>query len=79
MCRAEGVTIVGDGLAHGPLAGYVRPSSGRTRPYRPFTLVGVNPALDAFAEPAAELKRSAESSAVRSGRELAELRGSSAA
>ncbi|WP_109208709.1 MULTISPECIES: NAD(P)H-dependent oxidoreductase [Microbacterium] len=43
---------------------------------RPFTLVGVNPALDAFAEPAAELKRTAESAAVRSGRELADLRGS---
>jgi FMN-dependent NADH-azoreductase len=42
---------------------------------RPFTLVGVNPALDAFAEPAAELKRTAETAAVRSGRELAELRG----
>jgi FMN-dependent NADH-azoreductase len=42
--------------------------------HRAFTLVGVNPALDAFAEPAAELKRSAETDAVRSGRELAELR-----
>ncbi|KJL40283.1 MULTISPECIES: FMN-dependent NADH-azoreductase [Microbacterium] len=46
---------------------------------RPFTLVGVNPALDAFAEPAAELKRSAETDAVRSGRELAELRGTQVA
>jgi FMN-dependent NADH-azoreductase len=43
--------------------------------HRPFTLVGVNPALDAFAEPAAELKRTAEADAVRSGRELAERRG----
>lgn len=43
--------------------------------HRAFTLVGVNPALDAFAEPAAELKRAAESAAVRSGRELAESRG----
>jgi FMN-dependent NADH-azoreductase len=42
--------------------------------HRSFTLVGVNPALDAFAEPAAEFKRSAETDAVRSGRELAELR-----
>ncbi|NLP84843.1 flavodoxin family protein [Microbacterium sp. CFH 90308] len=42
--------------------------------HRPFTLVGVNPALDAFIEPAAELKRTAESAAVRSGRELAEAR-----
>lgn len=42
--------------------------------HRPFTLVGVNPALDSFAEPAAELKRTAEADAVRSGRELAELR-----
>ncbi|MET2011707.1 NAD(P)H-dependent oxidoreductase [Microbacterium chocolatum] len=45
--------------------------------HRPFTLVGVNPALDAFREPAAELKREAESAAVRAGRELAELRGAS--
>lgn len=44
--------------------------------HRPFTLVGVNPALDAFAEPAAELKRTAEAAAVQSGRELAERRGS---
>jgi FMN-dependent NADH-azoreductase len=43
--------------------------------HRSFTLVGVNPALDAFAEPAAAQKLSAESAAVRSGRELAELRG----
>jgi FMN-dependent NADH-azoreductase len=42
--------------------------------HRAFTLVGVNPALDAFAEPAAELKRDAETAAVRSGRELAEAR-----
>lgn len=42
--------------------------------HRAFTLVGVNPALDAFTEPAAELKRTAETDAVRSGRELAELR-----
>ncbi|MFE7845506.1 FMN-dependent NADH-azoreductase [Microbacterium sp. NPDC057407] len=42
--------------------------------HRPFTLVGVNPALDAFAEPAAELKRTAEAAAVQSGRELAERR-----
>jgi FMN-dependent NADH-azoreductase len=42
--------------------------------HRAFTLVGVNPALDAFAEPAAELERDAETAAVRSGRELAEAR-----
>jgi FMN-dependent NADH-azoreductase len=42
--------------------------------HRAFTLVGVNPALDAFAEPAAELKRDAETAAVRYGRELAESR-----
>ena len=46
--------------------------------HRPFTLVGVNPALDAFTDAAAELKRSAETDAVRSGRELAE-KGSNAA
>jgi FMN-dependent NADH-azoreductase len=45
---------------------------------RPFTLVGVNPALDAFADTAAELKATAETDAVKSGRELAELRGASA-
>lgn len=43
--------------------------------HRPFTLVGVNPALDAFTETAAELQRTAETQAVRSGRELAGLRG----
>ncbi len=40
---------------------------------RPFTLVGVNPALDAFAEVAADLKEKAETHAVRSGREIADL------
>lgn len=40
---------------------------------RPFTLVGVNPALDAFAETAADLKHAAETHAVRSGREIADL------
>jgi len=38
---------------------------------RPFTLVGVNPALDAFADTAAALKADAEQHAVRSGREIA--------
>nr|WP_314842020.1 NAD(P)H-dependent oxidoreductase [uncultured Microbacterium sp.] len=42
---------------------------------RPFTLVGVNPALDAFAETARELKENAEQSARTYGRELAALRG----
>ncbi|SDG51059.1 FMN-dependent NADH-azoreductase [Microbacterium pygmaeum] len=46
---------------------------------RPFTLVGVNPALDAFTDAAAELKADAEVAAVRSGRELAELRGAGTA
>lgn len=46
---------------------------------RPFTLVGVNPALDAFADHAAALKQTAETDAVRSGRELAGLRDHSAA
>ncbi|MEJ6489129.1 NAD(P)H-dependent oxidoreductase [Leucobacter sp. USCH14] len=41
---------------------------------RPFTLVGVNPALDEFADLAASLKEQAEEDATRSGRELAELR-----
>jgi len=39
---------------------------------RPFTLVGVNPALDAFTEAAAELKTNAEQHARRSGREIAD-------
>nr|WP_315267176.1 NAD(P)H-dependent oxidoreductase [Microbacterium lemovicicum] len=46
---------------------------------RPFTLVGVNPALDSFSEVAAELKHEAEQGARRSGRELAELRGAGSA
>ncbi|MCX6501750.1 MAG: NAD(P)H-dependent oxidoreductase [Microbacterium sp.] len=41
---------------------------------REFTLVGVNPALDAFTDMAAEIKAGAEAAAVRSGRELAALR-----
>lgn len=40
---------------------------------RPFTLVGVNPALDAFTDTAAELKQKAEAHAVRSGREIAQV------
>ncbi|GAA4782545.1 FMN-dependent NADH-azoreductase [Microbacterium gilvum] len=39
---------------------------------RPFTLVGVNPALDAFADVAADLRRTAEDAARTAGRELAE-------
>ncbi len=39
---------------------------------RPFTLVGVNPALDAFADTAAELRAAAEDHARRSGREIAD-------
>jgi FMN-dependent NADH-azoreductase len=42
---------------------------------RPFTLVGVNPAMDAFAEAGAERKAQAESAARRSGQEIAALRG----
>lgn len=42
---------------------------------RPFTLVGVNPALDAFADHAAELKRDAETKATAAGQEIAALRG----
>jgi len=45
---------------------------------RPFTLVGVNPALDAFADVAADLKQTAETHAVRSGREIAGLAASAA-
>ncbi|MEV8339311.1 NAD(P)H-dependent oxidoreductase [Leucobacter sp. NPDC077196] len=41
---------------------------------RPFTLVGVNPALDDFADLAASLKEQAEEHATRSGRELAAQR-----
>lgn len=39
---------------------------------RPFTLVGANPALDAFAETAAELRVAAEHDARRSGQEIAD-------
>ncbi|MFT4156460.1 MAG: hypothetical protein QM630_00805 [Microbacterium sp.] len=46
---------------------------------RPFTLVGVNPALDAFADTALELKEAAEHSARTYGRELAEHRGADVA
>jgi FMN-dependent NADH-azoreductase len=46
--------------------------------HRPFTLVGVNPALDAFTDHAAALKKTAETDAVRSGREIAGLRHASA-
>jgi FMN-dependent NADH-azoreductase len=40
---------------------------------RPFTLVGVNPALDAFADTADELRVAAEHDARRSGQEIADL------
>lgn len=43
---------------------------------RPFTLVGVNPALDAFADTARELKENAEADARTYGRELAATRES---
>ncbi|MDU0327829.1 MULTISPECIES: FMN-dependent NADH-azoreductase [Microbacterium] len=42
--------------------------------HRPFTLVGVNPALDAFADVAAGLKTDAEQAAVTAGRTLAASR-----
>ncbi|TDL45841.1 FMN-dependent NADH-azoreductase [Microbacterium oleivorans] len=42
--------------------------------HRPFTLVGVNPALDAFSDAAAELKAGAEQAAVEAGRTLAASR-----
>ncbi|RAZ32861.1 FMN-dependent NADH-azoreductase [Microbacterium sp. SMR1] len=42
--------------------------------HRPFTLVGVNPALDAFTEAAAELRATAERDAVTAGRTLAASR-----
>ena len=38
---------------------------------REFTLVGVNPALDEFAETAGEMKRSAEEAAGQAGKALA--------
>ncbi|MCC3279932.1 NAD(P)H-dependent oxidoreductase [Arthrobacter sp. zg-Y40] len=43
---------------------------------RPFTLVGMNPALDPFKDMAAALKEEAETAAVKFGRELAGLRPS---
>lgn len=46
---------------------------------RPFTLVGVNPAMDAFTEIAAEIKEQAEEHARVSGQEIAELRGKGSA
>jgi FMN-dependent NADH-azoreductase len=46
---------------------------------RPFTLVGVNPAMDAFTDVAAEIKEQAEAHAVRSGQEIAQLRGQGSA
>jgi len=46
---------------------------------RPFTLVGVNPALDAFTEVANELKGKAEESARVYGQELAATRGTKVA
>ncbi|AZS45327.1 FMN-dependent NADH-azoreductase 1 [Microbacterium oleivorans] len=42
--------------------------------HRPFTLVGVNPALDAFTDAAAELKAGAEQAAIDAGRTLAASR-----
>lgn len=42
--------------------------------HRPFTLVGVNPALDAFTDAAAELKAGAERAAIDAGRSLAASR-----
>lgn len=42
--------------------------------YRPFTLVGVNPAMDAFAGVAADIKAEAETAAHTYGREMAGLR-----
>ncbi len=42
--------------------------------HRPFTLVGVNPALDAFTDAAATLKTDAERAAVAAGRTLAASR-----
>lgn len=46
---------------------------------RPFTLVGVNPAMDAFTEVAGELKDQAEQSARTYGQELAATRGATIA
>ncbi|GAB3598051.1 FMN-dependent NADH-azoreductase [Microbacterium tumbae] len=45
---------------------------------RPFTLVGVNPAMDAFADAAQELKDAAEQDARTYGREIAASRNSAA-
>lgn len=46
---------------------------------RPFTLVGVNPAMDAFKDVASELKDEAEKSARTYGQELAATRGAKVA
>ncbi|BDZ39734.1 FMN-dependent NADH-azoreductase [Microbacterium suwonense] len=46
---------------------------------RPFTLVGVNPALDAFTDAAQELKEKAEATARVYGQELAALRNADTA
>ncbi|KAB1649001.1 FMN-dependent NADH-azoreductase [Pseudoclavibacter endophyticus] len=46
---------------------------------RPFTLVGVNPAMDAFADAAKELKENAEADARTYGQELAAARGAGVA
>lgn len=46
---------------------------------RPFTLVGVNPALDQFTDEAAEIKSAAEQLATEHGRALAQKRVSQAA
>ncbi|NYI40976.1 hypothetical protein [Demequina lutea] len=40
---------------------------------RPFTLVGVDPALDSFTEVAAEFKQVAETDSVRSCREIGQV------
>lgn len=42
--------------------------------YRPFTLVGVNPAMDQFADQAAEIKTGAEQLAIEHGRAIAAQR-----
>lgn len=42
--------------------------------YRPFTLVGVNPAMDAFTDIAADIKAEAETAALTYGQEMADLR-----
>ncbi|PSL37728.1 FMN-dependent NADH-azoreductase [Labedella gwakjiensis] len=86
------VTVLGGNYAEGsPKAGWDHSTPWLRRAFadvwgldlrvveRPFTLVGVNPALDQFTEVAADLKEQAEEHARRSGKEIADRRGQGSA